>query len=102
MSDIIKEILISEKDFTKTNYEKLKKALLCIKKPLIDSDGNIYLTNDSLIEVINITTGSNNITLRKINIKPNRLDKMYMEQNLIEDKLHQIIDKFNERNITRT
>ena len=25
-----------------------------------------------------------------------------MEQNLIEDKLHQIIDKFNERNITRT
>lgn len=56
---------------------------------------------DSLIEVNDITTGSNNITLRKINIKPNRLDKMYMEQNLIEDKLHQIIDKFNERNITR-
>ena len=102
MSDIIKEISISEKDFTKTNYEKLKKPLLCIKKTLIDSDGNIYLTNDSLIEVINITTGSNNITLRKINIKPNRLDKMYMEQNLIKDKLHQIIDKFNERNITRT
>ena len=44
MFDIIKEILISEKEFTKTNYEKLKKALLYIKTPLIDSDGNIYLT----------------------------------------------------------
>ena len=57
MLDIIKEILISEKEFTKTNYEKLKKALLYIKNPLIDSDGNIYLTIDSLIEVNNITTG---------------------------------------------
>ena len=32
MFDIIKNILISEKEFSKTNYERLKKALVFIKK----------------------------------------------------------------------
>ena len=47
---------------------------------LIDSDNNIYLTVDSLIEITNITTTSNNITLRKVNVKPYRFDKMYMDK----------------------
>ena len=47
---------------------------------LIDSDNNIYLTVDSLIEITNITTASNNITLRKVNVKPYRFDKMYMDK----------------------
>ena len=37
---------------------------------LLDSDGNMHLTIDSLIKMNNIITGSNNITLRKVNIKP--------------------------------
>ena len=32
MFDIIKNILISEKEFSKTDYERLKKALVYIKK----------------------------------------------------------------------
>ena len=31
MFDVIKEILVSEKEFTKTNYERLKEASLYIK-----------------------------------------------------------------------
>ena len=63
MLDVIKEILISENDFTETNYKRLEKALVYIESNLIDSDGGMYLTIESLIEINNILTGSNNITL---------------------------------------
>ena len=48
MFDIIKDIVISEKEITGTTYENLNKALVTIKSNLIDSDGSIYLTVDSL------------------------------------------------------
>ena len=48
MFDIIKDIVISEKEITGTSYESLNKALVTIKSNLIDSDGSIYLTVDSL------------------------------------------------------
>ena len=44
-------------------------------------------------------TGSSNITLRKVIVKPHRFDKLYMDKDLIEDKLYQIINQFNERKI---
>ena len=66
----MKKILISEKEFTENNYEILEKALAYIENNLIDSDGGMYLTVDSLIEVNNIITSSSNITLRKVNVKP--------------------------------
>ena len=56
------------------------------------------MTVDS-VKGINTLTDSNNITLRKVNIKPHRCDKMYMDKDLIEDKLYQLIDQFNERKI---
>ena len=68
MVDIIKEILISEKEFTGTNYERFKKALSYIDNKLIDSDNDMYLTYNSLIN-ISIITGSNIITFRKVNVK---------------------------------
>ena len=92
MFGVIKGILISEKEFTETNYERLKKNLVYIKNNLIDCDGNIYLTVHSLIEINNIVTGSNNIILRKVNINPYAFDKMYMGKDLLEKKLYQIID----------
>ena len=55
----------------------------------------MYLTVDSLIEINNIISGSNNITFRKVNVKPYGFNKMYMDEELIEDKLYQIIDQFN-------
>ena len=100
MFDVIKEILISKKEFTETNYKRLQKALLYIGNNSINSDGGIYLTVHSLIEINNIITNSNNVTLRKVNAKLYVFDKMYMDKELIEDKLYQIIDHFNERKIT--
>lgn len=42
----------------------------------------MYLTVDSLKERNSILTGLNNITLRKVDIKPNGYDKMYMGKDL--------------------
>ena len=41
MFDVIKEILMSEKEFSETNYKRLQKALktVYIETNLIDSDG---------------------------------------------------------------
>ena len=60
----------------------------------------MYLTVDSMIEINNIITGSNNISLRKVNVKPYGFDKMYLDKDLIEDKLYRIMDQFIEREIT--
>ena len=45
----------------------------------------MHLKVDSLIEIKIIITASNNVTLIKININPYGWDKMYMDQDLIED-----------------
>ena len=57
----------------------------------------MYLTVDWLIDTKNIITSLKNITLRKINVKPYGYDQMYIGKDLIEDKLYQFIDQFNER-----
>ena len=77
-----------EKEFTESNYKRLQKDLVYIENNLIDSDSGMYLTVDSLIEINNIITGSNNINLKKVNVKPYEFDKMYMDKELIEDKLY--------------
>ena len=53
----------------------------------------MYFTVDSLIDINNIITSSNNVTLRKVNVKPYGYDKMYMDQDLIEDKLYELTDQ---------
>ena len=55
------------------------------------------MTVDSLLDVKNTITGLNNITLKKVNVIPLWYDKMYVDRDLIEDKMHQLIDQFNER-----
>ena len=62
----------------------------------------MYLTVDSLVEINYTITGSKNITLRKVNVKPHRFDKMYKDKMLIEDKLYQTVDQINETEITST
>ena len=54
-----------------------------IENYLIDSDGGMSLAIDSLIEINNIITGPNNITLRKFNVKPYGFDEIYIDQELI-------------------
>ena len=58
------KILISEKELTDPNYERLKKAMSNIENNLIEIDygGNMYLTVDSLIDINNIIFGSNKVT----------------------------------------
>ena len=90
--NLLEKILLSEKEMIYINVEKLKNALACIKNNLIDFDDNMYLTNDSLEDINNITTGSNNITLKKFSVKPRGYDKMYMDKDLIQDKLYQLVD----------
>ena len=57
MFDIVRKILISEKEFTKTNYKRLEKLLVYTKNNSIDSHGNMYLSFDSSTEINNAVTG---------------------------------------------
>ena len=57
------------------------------------------LTVDSLIYVNNSLTSWSNITLRKVIVKPCVYDKIYIDKNLIEDELYQLVDQLNERKI---
>ena len=53
----------------------------------------MYLTGSPLIEIkTKIITGSNNINLIKVNVKPYGSDKMYMEKDLLHDNLY---EKYN-------
>ena len=67
---------------------------------MIDSEGCLYLTVNSLVEINNIIISLNNFTLRKVNLKSYRFDKMYMDKDLKGDTFYQILDQFNERIIT--
>ena len=96
---LLENILASEKKLSHINFERLKNALVYIKKSLIDSDDHMYLAVDSLIDISNIITGSNNIALRKVNVKSCGYDKIYIGTILIEHKIYQFVDQFNERKI---
>ena len=92
-------MLISEKELTETNYERLKKAIVYKKNNLKELDSNMHLTVGSLIATKDIITGASNITLRKVNAKSHGFDKVQIENDLIEDRLYQITDQFSEKKI---
>ena len=71
-------MLVSEKELSDVSFQRLTKALIYMKNKLIDSDKNMYLNVDSSIGISNIITGSNNISLRKVNVKPYGCDKIYV------------------------
>lgn len=60
---ILKKILISEKELRDINFERLKNALVYIKKK------TYLILMITCIYANNIITGSNNITLRKVNVR---------------------------------
>ena len=91
--------MVSDKECSAINFERLKKALIYTKTNIIESDDNMSLAVNSLIDINNIITGLNNITLRKVNVEPNWYDKMCMDKDLIGNRLYQSIDQFNERKI---
>ena len=69
-------------------------------RELINNDGNLFLTVDSLIRINNYITDSHNIQLRQINVKPAFYDKQYMNFTKIESELYRLVDQFNEGKIT--
>ena len=64
-------------------------------KYLFHPDNNLYLTVDLLIDINNIITVLNNIALRKVNAKLHGHGKMFMEKDLIKNKLFEWTDQFN-------
>ena len=56
------------------------------RKQIDDSDGNMYLSADSFIEINNIITGSKNNTLRKINVSRLRSNRRETLSNNILSK----------------
>ena len=67
---------------------------------LITPDGDLLLTADSLITLNNIITGSNNLSLRFVNVKPAFYKKQYLDFTKIEFELYKLVDLFNDRFIT--
>ena len=94
------KILKEEREFNIQNLVRMKRAHDFKNRELIDKDGGLFLTVDSLIRINNIITNSHNLHLRHVNVKPAGYDKHYMEANRIEGELYILVDKFNDRFIT--
>ena len=99
MKKLIK-ILIDEKELSLLNLRRLADALIYKNKELVTAEGDLLLTVDSLITLNNIITGSNDLFLRSVNVKPAFYQKQYLDFTIIEFELYKLIDLFNDRYIT--
>ena len=94
-------ILNEEKEMNEVNFPRMVKAYKYIQRELLTTDGDLFLTVDSLITLNNIITNSNSILLRQTNVKPAGYNKQYMHFNYIESELYRLIDQFNDRYISK-
>ena len=94
------KILNEEGELNNKNLFQMLLARQFKNKELVNKDGNLFLTVDSLIRINNYITDSHNIQLRQINVKPAFYDKQYMDFTRIESELYRLVDQFNEREIT--
>ena len=94
-------ILNEEKEISEDNFFRMVKAFKYIQRELLTTDGDLFLTVDSLITLNNIITNSNNIFLRQINVRPAGYNKQYMHFDQIEPELYRLIDQFNDRYISK-
>lgn len=83
------------------NFHRMIKAHNYIRKELLTTEGDLFLTVDSLITLNNIITNSKNLFLRQTNVKPAGYNKQYMHFNYIESELYTLIDQFNDRYISK-
>ena len=94
-------ILNEEKEMNKVNFFRMLNAYKYIRRELLTTEGDLFLTVDSLITLNNIITNSSNIFLRQVNVKPNGYNKQYMHFTQIETELYTLIDQFNDRYISK-
>ena len=94
------KILKEDDEFNVQNTMRMKYARDFKNQELINKDGDLFLTVDSLIRINNIITNSHNLHLRRHNVKPAGYNKQYMNVSGIEAELYSLIDKLNDRRIT--
>ena len=94
------KILKEDDEFNVQNTIRIKYARGFKNQELINKDGDLFLTVDSLIRINNIITNSHNLHLRRHNVKPAGYNKQYMDASRIETELYSLIDKFNDTRIT--
>ena len=94
------KILNEEGELNNKNLFQMLLARQFKNKELVNKDGDLFLTVDSLIRINNYITDSHNIQLRKINVKPTFYDKQYMDFTRIESELYRLVDQFKERKVT--
>ena len=93
----INQILKEEREESNLNTQRLKAAYDYRNQYLIDSKGSLFLTVDSLIQLNNIITGSNNTQLRTYDVRPaGYRSKKYMTADKIETSLYGLIDDFRD------
>ena len=97
------KILKEEGTFNIQNVMRMKYARDFKNQELVNKDGDLFLTVDSLIGINNIITTSHNLHLRHHNVKPAGYNNQYMDASKIETELFSLVDKFNDRRrISRT
>ena len=95
------KILDEEKELNNINLIRMISARTFKNKELINADGDLFLTVDSLITINSYITGSRNIQLRQVNVRPAFFfNKQYMDFTRIESELYKLVDQVNERKIT--
>ena len=94
------KILDEEKELNNINLIRTTSARKFKNNELINADGDLFPTVDSLIIINNYITGSHNIQLRQVNVRPEFYNKQYMDFTRIEPELYKLVDQFNERKIT--
>ena len=94
------ELLNSDGTTNIQNITRMMQAADFKNSHLLTKDGDLFLTVDSLISINNIITNSNNICLRKCEVKPAGYIKQYMLSTKIESELYTLVDEFNERKIS--
>ena len=93
-------ILKVEDEFNVQNTMRMKYECDFKNQELLNKDGDLFLTVDSLIRINNIITNSHNLHLRRHNVKPAGYNKQYINVSRIEAELYSLVDKFNDRRIT--
>ena len=101
INEAIVKILKEEKEYSNLNYFHMKTALDYEEKYLQNKEGDMFLTVNFLIEVINLILVKNNTELRKVNVKPaGYATSPYFPWWCVESSLYILLDEFNERRIT--
>ena len=98
---VLEKILNEENEQSQVNMKLLKKAFIFKKNYLLTENNDLFLTLDSLIEVNNIVLNKNNTSLRRCQVRPAGFKFEYMHFSKIDFELQILIDKFNDRMVSK-